>query len=384
MAQAVVHPRIRGFIATNSHPEGCRANIAEQIAAVPDGQTDTGPKNVLVVGASRGYGLATRIASAFGYGASTLGVFYERPPKGEQTASAGYYNAVAFHDAARDAGLLARSLNGDAFSVEMKAQVVDTLREEFGPVDLLIYSLASPRRTDPKTGTVHTSTLKPIGQEYTSKTIDLRSGEIKQITIEAATDQEIEDTVADGARVVPFSYIGPALTHAIYRHGTIGRAKEDLESTTKELDGRLRQAVGGRATVSVNKAVVTAASAAIPVVPLYLSTLYPLMQSAGTHEAPIDQAVRLLADRLFPPDVPADDPSAEPELDDEGRIRLDERELTPLIQDEIERRWNRVDSDNVGELADFGRFQREFRGLFGFDVEGVDYAASTEIDLPLR
>ena len=393
MAKQIIQPRIRGFIATNAHPEGCRANVRAQIAATKErGVSQTG-MTVLVVGASTGYGLASRIVAAFGYGAKTLGVFFERPPDGRRTATAGYYNAVAFHEAAREEGLPARSLNGDAFSDALKEDAIRILKEELGPVDLLVYSLAAPRRTHPKTGIMHLSVLKPIGAPYTSKSIDLTSGEVTSVTLEPATGLEVADTIAvmggedfalwidallreglmtNGARAVAYSYIGPELTHAVYRNGTIGMAKAHLEATTRHLDARLQETVAGRAYVSVNKAVVTQASAAIPVVPLYLSMLYPLMREAGTHEAPIDQMNRLFREHLAR--------GREPTVDDEGRIRLDDRELDPSIQEEIRRRWERVTTKNLDDVADFPGFLREFRSLFGFDVEGVDYAKPTETE----
>ncbi|MBI4530000.1 MAG: trans-2-enoyl-CoA reductase family protein [Candidatus Latescibacteria bacterium] len=397
MSEEVVKPRIRGFICTNAHPEGCRQNVIRQIETTQAYGTSPAGFNMLVIGASTGYGLSSRIAGAFGYGAKTLGIFFERPPDDRHTATAGYYNAVAFHQEARTQGLYAKSLNGDAFSDEIKAETIDLIRREMGRIDVVVYSLASPRRTHPKTGLTHTSVLKPIGKTYTNKSIDLNTGNVIDVMIEPAVEAEIADTVAvmggedvalwvdvlldagllaEGTRVVAFSYIGPAVTHPVYRSGTIGKAKEHLEATIRVLNTRLRHAVGGNAYVSINKAVATHASVAIPVVPLYLSMLYPIMRVHGIHEDPIHQMNRLFRDHLAPDRTPA--------LDDKGRIRLDDRELRHDVQTEIERRWERVNTENLCELSDFVGFQREFRQLFGFEVDGVDYEAPTEINRSLE
>jgi enoyl-[acyl-carrier protein] reductase/trans-2-enoyl-CoA reductase (NAD+) len=393
MSEEVLKPRIRGFVCTNAHPEGCRQNVIRQIETTQTSNSSSDGFNLLVIGASTGYGLSSRIAGAFGHGAKTIGIFSERPPDDRHTATAGYYNAVAFHQAARTRDLYAKSLNGDAFSDDVKAKTLDLIRREMGKIDVVVYSLASPRRLHPQTGVTHTSILKPIGRAYTSKSIDPNTGNVTEVTIEPATEGEIADTVAvmggedvalwvdvlldagslaEGARVVAFSYIGPSLTHPIYRSGTIGKAKEHIEATIRVLDTRLKHAVGGNAYVSVNKAVVTQASMAIPAVPLYLSMLYPIMRVCGTHEDPIHQMNRLFREHLAPDRTPT--------LDDEGRIRLDDRELRHDVQTEIERRWERVSTENLHELSDFVGFQREFRRLFGFDVDGVDYEAPTEIN----
>ncbi|MDA1192279.1 MAG: trans-2-enoyl-CoA reductase family protein [Candidatus Poribacteria bacterium] len=397
MPEQVIQPRIRGFIATNAHPGGCRQNTLSQIATTQArGVTDAG-LNVLVVGASTGYGFSSRVAAAFGFNAKTLGVFFERPADGDRTASAGYYNSVAFHEAASKVGLYAKSINGDGFSDAVKAETLDTIQRDMGKIDVLVYSLAAPRRTHPKTGIVHSSVLKPLDEAYSSKTIDLSTGEVTVATMDPATGAEVADTIqvmggedfaiwvdallqadlfAENARAVTYSYIGPALTHAIYYNGTIGQAKQHMEATTRHLDKRLQEAVGGNAYLSVNKAVVTQASAAIPVVPLYLSMLYPVMREAGTHEAPIDQMNRLFREHLAP--------GMTPTLDDEHRIRLDNLELTPPITNEINRRWEKIETANLSEYADFAGFRSEFRQLFGFEVEGVDYTKPTETDLPLK
>ncbi len=394
MAKEIVQPRIRGFIATNAHPEGCRARVLSQIETTQALGVDGTGGNVLVLGASNGYGLASRIVAGFGYGSKTLGVFFEREASGKRTATAGYYNSVAFHEAAEEAGLGAWSLNGDAFSDELKARTVALIREHMGPIDTVIYSLASPRRTHPKTGITHQSTLKPTGDTFTGKSINLNTGAVEAVTIEPASGVEVADTIqvmggedfalwvsllldegllAEGAKAVAYSYIGPAVTHDIYRSGTIGMAKLHLEETAPNLSERVANAVGGSAYVSVNKAVITPASAAIPVVPLYMSMLYPVMREAGTHEAPIDQMNRLFREHL----------SGDPVTDEAGRIRLDDREMVDDVQQEIARRWDEVNTANLAEYADFPGFQSEFRQLFGFEVEGLDYGEPVEVERAL-
>jgi enoyl-[acyl-carrier protein] reductase / trans-2-enoyl-CoA reductase (NAD+) len=396
MPLQVVQRRSRGFICLNAHPEGCRRNVERQIAAIlgaGDSQRG-GPKNVLVIGASTGYGLASRIAAAWGFGAKTVGVFLERPPDGNKTASAGFYNTVAFHDFARQHKLFAASVNGDAFASDTKRSTAELLRNELGKVDLVIYSLAAPKRTDPVSGTVHHSVLKPIGNSYTNKTVDLDSEKVTEVTISPATDQQIADTVtvmggadwelwidmleeegllAENARALAYSYIGPEMTWPIYRDGTIGRAKSDLENTAQTLNSRLCDKFGGEARIAVNKAIVTQASAAIPVVPLYMSSLFRVMKQRSLDEGAIEQMLRLFFDFL------ADE--ANPKFDSEGRIRLDDREMLPEVQADVGAIWSRVSSENLRELTDFADYQHEFRALFGFEVEGVDYAEAVETDL---
>jgi enoyl-[acyl-carrier protein] reductase/trans-2-enoyl-CoA reductase (NAD+) len=395
MAQQIVQQRKRGFICVNAHPEGCRRSVENQIArvrqALPRGE---GAKNALIIGASTGYGLASRIAAAWGFGARTLGVLYERPPKEGTTATAGFYNTVAFHEAARRDGLFAASLNGDAFSDDLKRQSAEILRRDFGPLDLVIYSLASPRRVHPRTGAVHDSALKPVGQPFTSKTIDLKSEKVVDVTLPPADEKEIADTVAvmggedwrlwmemlraegllaPGVRTLAYSYIGPAVTWPIYRDGTIGRAKQDLERAARDLNALLARQLGGSAAISVNKAVVTQASAAIPVVPLYLSILFRVMKEKGTDEAPIDQMIRLFRDFLGSGDRRL--------LDAEGRVRLDALELDPQVQSSVARAWLEVTSENLYDLTDFRGFKRAFDNLFGFNLDGVDYSAPIETNL---
>jgi enoyl-[acyl-carrier protein] reductase/trans-2-enoyl-CoA reductase (NAD+) len=359
---------------------------------IPAGQA--GPKNVLVIGASTGYGLASRIAAAWGYGAKTLGVFFERPPDGDKTATAGHYNTVAFHSLARNDGLFAASINGDAFSDEVKRNAVEMIRKQMTPVDLVIYSLASPKRTDPQTGQVYNSVLKPIGQTFTNQTIELDSGKIVSVTLQPANENEIADTVAvmggddwrrwmnllleekllaEGARTLAYSYIGPEITWPIYRDGTIGQAKKDLERAASDMDAALAKNLGGHAWVSVNKAVVTQASAAIPVVPLYLSLLPVVMRKKNLDEGPLEQMRRLFTEFLCT--------GSAPKLDDARRLRLDDREMRSDVQAEVVALWPQVTTENLRSITDFAGFQREFRGLFGFEVDGVDYEQPTETDL---
>ena len=392
----IIKPKIRGFICTTAHPAGCAAHVGEQIAYVRGkGLIDGAPKRVLVIGASTGYGLASRIVSAFGGGAATVGVFFEKPGEEGRTASAGWYNSVAFEKAAHAAGLYAKSINGDAYSDAIKQQVIDTIKADLGTVDAVIYSLASPRRTHPKSGVTFSSTLKPVGPAFTAKTVNTDKGTVNDITIEPASEQEIADTVAvmggedwemwidalhaagllaDGALTVAYSYIGPDLTHAIYRAGTIGRAKEHLEATAKRLQQKLG-ATQGRAFVSINKALVTQASSAIPVVPLYISLLYKVMKARGLHEGCIEQIQRLFAERLAP--------GAKPQLDLEGRIRIDDWEMRPEIQGAVAALWPQVTTENLDALSDIAGYRAEFLKLFGFGLPGVDYEAEADPVAPL-
>ena len=395
MAIQIIKPRIRGFICTNAHPAGCRANVLNQIDEIKQGipykATDM---NALVIGASTGYGLASRIALTWAYGAKTLGLLYERPADSRRTATAGYYNTAAFHRQATADGFFADSLNGDAFSDEMKAEAINRLKANFDKIDILVYSIAAPRRIHPKTGASHQSQLKPIGEPYTGKTIDLNRETIVPVTIDPATEQEITDTVAvmggedlemwidalaeaellaPEVTVVAYTYIGSTLTWPIYWDGTIGRAKDDLKTRVDALDERLANQLGGNAYISVNKAVVTQASAAIPVVPLYISILYDIMNAKGINEAPIGQMRRLFSEHLGP--------GRQPHLDNERYIRLDDRELQPEVTNAVTERWGRIDTDNFHELSDYAGFRRRFRNLFGFEVEGVDYDEAVETEL---
>ena len=395
MAVQIVKPRIRGFICTNAHPVGCQANILSQIDEIKKGipYKETG-MNALVIGASTGYGLASRLALTYAYGAKTLGLLYERPPDGRRTASAGYYNTAAFHQQAEVDGFFAQSLNGDAFSDEMKTEAIDQLKTDFGKIDILVYSIAAPRRVHPNTGVSHESVLKPIGASYTGKTIDLSREVIAPVTIEPASEQEITDTIAvmggedlemwvdaladaellaPEVTVVAYTYIGSPLTWSIYRDGTIGRAKDDLKTRVDALDQRLANQLGGNAYISVNKAVVTQASAAIPVVPLYISILYDIMNAKGINEAPIGQMRRLFSEHLGP--------GLQPQLDSERYIRLDDRELQSEVTNAVTERWGQIDTDNFHELSDYAGYRQRFRNLFGFEVGDVDYDEAVETEL---
>jgi enoyl-[acyl-carrier protein] reductase/trans-2-enoyl-CoA reductase (NAD+) len=386
----IIAPKIRGFICTTAHPEGCAKHVADQIAVVRGrGPILNGPKKVLVIGASTGYGLSSRIAAAFGSGAATMGVFFEKPAESDRCGTAGWYNSAAFEKEAAAAGLYARSFNGDAFSDEMKATVIEAIKTDLGQVDCVIYSLASPRRTHPKTGEVFKSVLKPVGETFTDKNLNTTTGVVNEVSIEPVQGDDIAQTVAvmggedwemwidallaagvlaPGVVTVSYSYIGPEVTWPIYKNGTIGLAKEDLERVQRELDRKLAT-LGGKAWVSVNKALVTQASSAIPVVPLYISLLYKVMKAAGSHEDTIEQMDRLFRDRLS---------NGKAQPDDVGRIRLDDWEMAPEVQGLVGQRWKEVTTENLGELADFEGYQSSFLRLFGFGLEGVDYTAETD------
>ena len=387
----IVTPKIRGFICTTAHPTGCAKHVADQIAVVKArGANANGPKKVLVIGSSTGYGLASRIAAAFGSGAATIGVFFEKPAEADRCGTAGWYNSAAFETEAKAAGLYARSFNGDAFSDSMKEEVVAAIKADLGQVDCVIYSLASPRRTHPKSGEVFKSVLKPIGGGYTNKNLNTGTGVVNEVSLEPANDDEIAQTVAvmggedwemwmdalqsagvlaQGVKTVAYSYIGPELTWPIYKNGTIGRAKEDLERAQRALDAKLAP-LGGKAWVSVNKALVTQASSAIPVVPLYISLLYKVMKAEGTHEDCIEQMDRLFRDRLY---------GGSPQPDEAGRIRVDDWEMAPAVQKLVDDRWKIVNTENFAEFGDFEGYQSSFLRLFGFGLVGVDYNADVDV-----
>lgn len=391
----IIKPKIRGFICTTAHPAGCAEHVNRQIAAIKGRKPVQGAKKVLVIGASTGYGLASRIAATFGMGADTIGLFFERPASDDRPATPGWYNTAAFEKAAREAGYVAESINGDAFSHEIKEQTVRLVREKLGKVDLVVYSIASPRRTDPKTGEVYSSVLKPIGQAFSNKTVNVQTGVVSEVTLEAAKEDEIRQTVkvmggedwslwlellakeellADGVVTLAYSYIGPEVTHAIYREGTIGRAKDHLEATARQLTQQLAPR-HGRAFVSVNKALVTQASSAIPVVPLYISMLYKLMKEKGTHEGCIEQMARMF-ERLYVN-------GGQVPTDPEGRIRMDDWEMQEDIQSVISRSWSTVSTEALPQLADLEGYRQEFLQLFGFGFEQVDYEADVNPNVPL-
>ncbi|MBT8116169.1 MAG: trans-2-enoyl-CoA reductase family protein [Arenicella sp.] len=385
----ILKPRVRGFICTNAHPVGCAANVRQQIDYIKSSltrQAGPTPRNVLIIGASTGYGLASRITAAYGYGAKTLGVFFEKPPTERKTASAGYYNAAAFETFAHADGLYARSVNGDAFSDACKQTVVDLIAKDLGQVDLVVYSLASPRRTDPESGETFNSTLKPIGKSYTAKNLNTDTEVVGEVTVEPASEREIADTIkvmggedwarwihalnnagvlAEGCKTVAYTYLGDKLTKPIYGDATIGKAKEHLDETAVALNTDLDV----DARVSVLKAVVTQASSAIPVMPLYLSILFKQMKAEGTHEGCIEQLRRLYEECIY---------AQQPRLDEDNRYRVDELELRPGLQAKIETIWPQVNTENLHELTDFAGYQEEFLRLFGFAVEGVDYDADVD------
>ena len=392
----IIKPRVRGFLCTTTHPLGCEANVRHQIEHVRShGPIENGPKRVLVIGASTGYGLASRIAAAFGSGASTLGIFFEKEGTESKPGTAGWYNSAAFHKFAEAEGLYAKSINGDAFSDEIKQKTIDTIRADLGQVDLVIYSLAAPRRVHPKTGVVHNSTLKPIGKPAVQKGVNTDKQEIQEFHLEPATQEEIDNTVAvmggedwqmwiealdeagvlaEGAKTTAYTYIGEKMTWDIYWHGTIGAAKQDLDRRVVDIRARLARK-GGDARVSVLKAVVTQASAAIPAMPIYLAILFKVMKARGVHEGCIEQIDGLFRDSLY---------NAAPQLDEQGRLRADRKELDPAVQDEVAQLWEQIDTDNLHQLSDFDGYRREFLQLFGFEVDGVDYDADVnpKVDIP--
>lgn len=392
----IISPKIRGFICTTAHPDGCESHVRQQVDYVKSqAPLDKSPKKVLVIGSSTGYGLASRIVPAFAGGADTLGVFFERPANEKKSGSPGWYNSYAFEELAKSEGLYAKSINGDAFSDDIKNKTIEEIKKNMGQVDCVIYSLASPRRQDPKSGEIYKSCLKPIGQTYTQKTVNTDKAEVEEITIESANDDEINQTVkvmggedwelwidalreanvlAPSVTTMAYSYIGPELTWSVYKDGTIGRAKIHLEQSCQRINEKIAED-GGRAYVSVNKAVVTQASSAIPVVPLYISVLFKKMKEEGIHEDCIEQIYRLFSERL----------SSDPQLDSEGRIRIDDWEMRDDIQQSVAEAWEKINTDNLSEISDFEGYQSDFLKLFGFGIPGINYDAETdpirEIDL---
>ena len=381
---------MRGFICTTAHPKGCEQNVKNQIEYIQSQGHIDGAKRVLVIGASTGFGLASRITSAFGSDASTIGVFFEKPPAEGRTASPGWYNSAAFETEAHKAGLYAKSINGDAFSNEIKEQTLHLIKKDLGQIDLIIYSLASPVRMHPVTGVLHRSVLKPIGQKYTNKTVDFHSGNISEVSIEPANEEDIKNTVAvmggedwsmwiaalkkenllaGGATTVAYSYIGPSLTEAVYRKGTIGRAKDHLEATAFLITESLAD-INGKAYVSVNKALVTQASSAIPVIPLYISLLYKIMKAKGTHEGCIEQIQRLYAQRLYT--------GKEVPTDEKGRIRIDDLEMDVTVQNQIAKLWLEATTENLPQLGDLEGYRMDFHNLFGFGFKEIDYKTDAD------
>lgn len=394
----IIKPKYRGFICTTTHPTGCLNNVKDQIAVTREqGVHSDGPKKVLVIGASSGYGLAARITAAFGYQAATIGVFFEKPGTETKPGTAGWYNSWAFEEEAKKAGLYAKSINGDAFSHEVREQAIAMIKQDLGEVDLVVYSLASPVRRLPDTGELKRSVLKPIGEVYQSTAIDTNKDQIIHAEVEPATAEEIADTItvmggedwelwmqalsqadvlAKGVKTVAFSYIGTEMTWPIYWHGALGKAKEDLDRAAAELDARLGNNYGGSANVAVLKSVVTQASAAIPVMPLYIALVYKVMKDKGLHEGTIEQLNRLFREQLYRADGGAFD------TDEAGRLRMDDKELRDDVQAECKALWQRVNNDNLFQLTDYAGYKHEFLKLFGFERDDVDYEAdvATEVD----
>jgi len=392
----IIKPRVRGFMCITTHPTGCDANVRRQIDHVKaNGAVENGPKNVLVIGASTGYGLASRITAAFGSGAATLGVFFEKEGSEKKPGSAGWYNSAAFHKYAEAEGLYAKSINGDAFSEEVKAKTIEAIKAEMGQVDLVVYSLASPRRQHPVTGEVHNSTLKPIGRNITMRGINTDKEEIQEMSVEAASDEEIANTVAvmggedwqmwidalknsgvlaEGCKTTAYTYLGAELTWDIYWNGTIGEAKKDLDKKAAVINDTL-SSISGEGRVSVLKAVVTQASSAIPIMPLYLSLLFKVMKEKGTHEGCIEQVDLLFRESLY---------GDSPRLDGDGRWRADYKELEPEVQQAVADLWGQVQTDTIPELTDFTGYKTEFLNLFGFEIPGVNYEAEVNTEVPIE
>lgn len=392
----IIKPKIRGFICTTTHPVGCEANVKEQIAYTKaQGPIKNAPKRVLVVGSSSGYGLSSRITAAFGGGAATIGVFFEKPGTDKKPGTAGFYNAAAFDKLAHEAGLYAKSLNGDAFSHQAKQKAIELIKQDLGQIDMVVYSLASPVRKLPETGELIRSSLKPIGQTYTAAAVDTNKDIIIEASVEPATEQEIADTVtvmggqdwelwihalaeagvlAQGCKTVAYSYIGTELTWPIYWDGALGKAKMDLDRAASALNEQL-SVLGGTANVAVLKSVVTQASSAIPVMPLYIAMVFKKMREQGVHEGCIEQIYRMFSQRLYKEDGSA------PEVDEQNRLRLDDWELREDIQKHCRELWPQITTENLKELTDYVEYKEEFLKLFGFGVDGVDYEADVDTEV---
>lgn len=385
----IVEPKVRGFICTTAHPLGCKESVRRQIDYVKRHDKKTGPKKILIIGASTGYGLASRIATTYTYGAATLGIMFEKPAKENRTATPGFYNTKYFEEAAKEDGYYAKTINGDAFSAQVKEETIELIKKDLGKVDMVIYSLAAPRRTT-EDGVTYSSVLKTTNQPFTNRTLDLRTNELSEVTVPAATAEEEKatihvmggedwmlwmkalkdaDVLEEGVVTIAYSYIGPKLTYPIYFEGTIGKAKQHLYDTSVELNDVLKD-IKGKALISVNKALVTQASAAIPVVPLYISLLYTVMKKKGLHEGCIEQMDRLFADRLTKPQVT---------VDELGRIRMDDYEMRDDVQSEVEKVWNNINEDNLKEYADIDGYWEEFYHMFGFSYDNIDYSVDVEI-----
>lgn len=392
----IVKPKIRGFICTTAHPTGCAANVKEQIEITKAQKPIVNaPKRVLVVGSSSGYGLSSRVVAAFGGGAATIGVFFEKPATEKKLGTAGWYNSAAFDQFAKEEGLYSKSVNGDAFSDQAKQKVIELIKEDLGQIDMLVYSLASPVRKLPQTGEVIRSSLKPIGEVYTATAIDTNKDEIFEASVLPATQQEIDDTItvmggedwerwiaqlsdagvlADGCKTVTYSYIGAELTWPIYWDGALGKAKMDLDRAAAALNEKLAKQ-GGGANVAVLKSVVTQASAAIPVMPLYIAMVYKIMREKGLHEGCVEQIYRMFSQHLYKDD------GVTSELDEKNRLRLDDWELRADIQQHCRALWPEITTENVKELTDYVKYKQEFLKLFGFGIDGIDYEAEVNPDV---
>lgn len=391
----VIKPKIRGFICTNAHPVGCAEHVQEQINYVKaQGPLSNAPKNVLVIGASTGYGLASRITAAFGGGAKTLGIFFEKEGSERKTGSAGWYNTAAFQAAAEEAGLWSKNINGDAFSNEIKQKAIDTIKADLGKIDLVIYSLASPRRTDPNTGETYSSTLKPIGSDITTKNLNTSKRVIDEVTVEAASQEDIDNTIkvmggedwemwidalkdadvlADNFKTTAYTYIGKELTWPIYGHATIGKAKEDLDRATQAIKESTK-GLNGEAYVSSLNAVVTQASSAIPIMPLYISALFKVMKADGTYEGTIEQIHALFTENLY---------GETPRFDEGGHLFQNYKELEDDVQARVQHVWDTVDTDTIDELTDYVGYHNEFLRLFGFGIDSVDYEQDVNPDVAI-
>ncbi|MBO6258714.1 MAG: trans-2-enoyl-CoA reductase family protein [Succinivibrio sp.] len=392
----VIEPKVRGVICVTTHPTGCEANVRQQIDYVKSqGRIENGPKSVLVIGASTGYGLASRISAAFGAGAATLGVFFEKPGSEKRPGSAGWYNSAAFTKFAKEEGLVARNINGDAFSDECRRQAIEIIKKDLGgKVDLVVYSLAAPVRKMPQSGEVVRSSLKPIGKPYVSTAIDTNKDCIIEATIDPATPEEVENTVkvmggqdwelwidalskagvlAENCKTVAYSYIGTEITWPIYWHGSLGKAKEDLDRAAKANRERLA-AVHGDARVAVLKSVVTQASSAIPVMPLYISLCFRVMREQNTYESVVEHIFRLFSASLYGKDT---------EQDDEGRIRMDSWELADSVQNKCKELWQQVTTENLSAISDYADYKKQFLQLFGFEIDGIDYSADVNPDVAM-
>ena len=392
----IIKPRIRNNICVNAHPAGCAAQVKEQIAYAKDRAKIEGPKKVLIIGASNGYGLAARIVSAFASNAATIGLGFEKRGTANRTGTAGWYNIEAFRHEAEAAGLPAWNVNGDAFTEETKLKIMKVAKDKLGKIDFLVYSIAAPRRIDPVTGEIYSSVIKPIGNPFSAKTVDFLTGVVSEVTAEPATEEEIAHTIKvmggedwmlwidqlmrrdlleRGFQTIAFSYIGSEQTRPLYRDGTIGAAKKDLEQKVESIN-RMLAPIGGKALISVNKALITRASAVIPAVPLYIALLYRIMKAKKLHEGCIQQIYRLYHDLLFSEDFL--------KLDERGRIRIDDWEMRPDVQNEVRKLWQEVNQNNISELADLNGLREEFLRHHGFEMPGIDYSLDVQPDMIQR